>query len=228
MRPLSPALVEALQRLDACSVSNAIETFDCRLRNEGFADGRIRAMFDELLPVVGHAVTARVHCATPPDVGHTYYDRTDWWEYIRSVPSPRVVVLEDADQPPGAGAFVGEIHACIFKALGCVACVTNGAVRDVTRVRTLNFQLFAQSTTVSHAYAHIVEFGVPVVVGGLRLGTGDIVYGDRHGVLTIPDAVVSQVPAAAERILAMERNVVTLCMTAAPTIEQLRAAVREL
>ena len=43
MTPLTPELADALRRLDACRVSNAIETFECRLRNEGFADGRIRA-----------------------------------------------------------------------------------------------------------------------------------------------------------------------------------------
>src|SRR5437899_1938049 len=36
---LTPALIDSLRRLDACRVANAIETFDCRLRNEGFADG---------------------------------------------------------------------------------------------------------------------------------------------------------------------------------------------
>lgn len=55
---LTPDLVAALQRLDACRISNAIETFDCRLRNEGFANGSIRAIVQDLPPVVGHAVTA--------------------------------------------------------------------------------------------------------------------------------------------------------------------------
>ena len=43
MAQLTTELVEAFRSLDACKVSNAIETFECRLRNEGFADGSIRA-----------------------------------------------------------------------------------------------------------------------------------------------------------------------------------------
>ena len=40
--------IDALRRLDTCTVSNAIETFDVRLRNTGFADARIRCMFEDL------------------------------------------------------------------------------------------------------------------------------------------------------------------------------------
>src|SRR2546430_16157309 len=118
---LTRELVEVFRRLDACAVSNAIETFEARLRNEGFADGRIRALFDELPPVIGHAVTARIRCSTPPPVGHSYHDRTDWWTYILTVPPPRMVVVEDIDERPGMGAFIGHIHAHILQALDCVA-----------------------------------------------------------------------------------------------------------
>jgi 4-hydroxy-4-methyl-2-oxoglutarate aldolase len=227
MAPLTPELIDELRRLDTCMVSNAIETFDCRLRNEGFADGRIRAIFDDV-PVVGHAVTARIHCSAPPAVGHTYYDRTDWWNYILTIPAPRIVVVEDADERPGTGAFVGEVHANILRALGCVAYATNGSVRDLQRVHALGFQLFASHVAVSHAYVHIVDFGEPVTVGGLVVQSGDILYGDRHGLLNIPHAIVDQVPAAAARLAAAEREVVALCKSADFSLEQLRVAVRTL
>ena len=50
----------ALRRIDTCVVSNAIETFELRLRNVGFADSRIRCMFQDLPPLVGYAATARL------------------------------------------------------------------------------------------------------------------------------------------------------------------------
>src|SRR5438105_1786154 len=126
---LTPALIDSLRRLDACRVANAIETFDCRLRNEGFADGSVRASFPELPPAIGHAVTARIRGSTPPPVGHAYRDRTDWWSYILTVPPPRIVVVEDVDERPGLGAFVGHVHAQVLRALGCVGVVTNGSVQ---------------------------------------------------------------------------------------------------
>ena len=50
----------------------------------------------------------------------------------------------------------------------------------------MGFQLFAGSVSVSHSYAHIIEFGEPVEIGGLKIQSGDLMHGDRHGVLTIP------------------------------------------
>src|SRR5581483_9151427 len=104
-------------------VSNAIETFGVRLRNEGFTDRRIHCMFPQLPPVIGYAVTATIRCSTPPPVGHEYADRTDWWNHILKTPAPRIVVVQDVDDTPGLGAFVGEVHADILRALGCVAYV---------------------------------------------------------------------------------------------------------
>ena len=101
MSVLTPELVDQYRQFDSASVSNAIETFDVRLRNEGFADGRIRCLFPDQPPVVGHAVTARIRSSAPPPVGLSYHDRTDWWNYIVSVPAPRIVVVQDVDDRPG-------------------------------------------------------------------------------------------------------------------------------
>jgi regulator of RNase E activity RraA len=226
MLRLRAELVDAFRRLDTCKVSNAIETFNVRLRNEGFADSRVRAIFPDLPPVVGHAVTARIHGSAPPQVGHTYYDRTDWWSYILTVPPPRIVVVEDADARPGVGAFVGEVHANILKALGCVAYATNGSVRDLSRVRALGFQFLAPSVAVSHAYVHILDFARPVTVGGLTVASGDILFGDAHGLLNLPENLVEQIPAAVERMTAAEREVIALCQSQDFSLDRLRAVMR--
>jgi 4-hydroxy-4-methyl-2-oxoglutarate aldolase len=220
------ALFDTLRRFDSTSLANAIETFDVRLRNEGFTDGSVRAQFPELAPVVGYAVTARIRCSTPPPVGHLYYDRTDWWLYIKSVPAPRVVIVEDVDDRPGLGAFVGHVHASILKALDCVAYATNGSVRDLPAVRQTGLQLFAGGTSVSHAFVHIVDFGGPVLIGGLRVNSNDIVYGDRHGLLTIPPEIAPELPAAAARVLQQDQRVVEFCGSPAFSLETLRTIVR--
>jgi 4-hydroxy-4-methyl-2-oxoglutarate aldolase len=225
--PLTTELVDALRRLDACRVSNAIETFECRLRNEGFADGRIRAIFDDLSPVVGHAVTARIRCSTPPPVGHSYLDRTDWWAYLLTVPPPRIVVVEDVDELPGTGAFLGHVHARILQTLGCAAYVTNGSVRDLPAVRQIGFQCFAQIVAVSHAFVHLVDFDQPVTVGGLRVETGDLIYGDRHGVLTVPPAIVADIPLVAARMAEQEQRIVELCQSPHFSLDTLRTLVRQ-
>ena len=95
-------------------------------------------------------------------------------------------------------------------------------------MHALGFQLFASEVAVSHAYVHIVDFGGPVTVGGLLVQSGDILFGDRHGLLSIPHAIIEQVPAAAARLARAERDVVALCQSADFSLEQLRVAVRTL
>jgi regulator of RNase E activity RraA len=178
--------------------------------------------------VIGHAVTARIRCAAPPPVGHSYHDRTDWWTYIVSVPEPRIVVVQDVDERPGLGAFVGDVHAHILRALGCVAYVTNGTVRDLDDIKGLGFQLFASGVAVSHAFAHIIDFGQPVEVAGLAVSTGDILFGDGSGLLSVPPSIVAEVPPAAERLRTRESHIIALCRSTEFSIAGLRVLVRDL
>ncbi len=211
-----------LGSLDTCSVSNAVERFRVRLRNEGFVSGAVTCRFPDLPPVVGYAATARIRTSAPPMAGQRcYYDRMDWWTYVATVPGPRILVLEDVDRQPGVGAFVGEIHAAIGRALHCAGCVTNGAVRDLSAVRAMGFHLFSGSVAVSHSYAHIVEFGEPVEIGGLTVRSGDLMHGDRHGVHCIPLDIAAEVPAEAARIAAEERELTEFCGSSRFSLEGL-------
>jgi regulator of RNase E activity RraA len=203
--------IEKLSALDTCTVSNAIERLNVRLRNEGFASGAVRCQFRNLPPMIGYAATGRIRTTSPPMTHRCYHDRMDWWSYMASLPKPSVMVLQDADPKPGLGAFVGEIHAAIGLALKCVGCVTNGAVRNLPAVKAMGFQLFAGSVSVSHSYAHIIDFVEPVEIGGLRIQPGDLIHGDRHGVLTVPLGIAADVPAAASNVLAEERELTEFC-----------------
>ena len=185
-RQVNPNIIQLLQRTDTCTVSNAIETFNVRMRNEGYIQRDARCIFPELPPVVGYAITGRIRTNAPPIAGLCYYHRQDFWEYLSKFPSPKMIVLEDMDREPGIGALFGEIHARISKALGCVAYVTNGAVRDLEGVKAAGLQCFAGHVSLSHAYAHITEFGEPIEIGGLKISPGDLLQGDEHGVQQIP------------------------------------------
>ena len=168
-RTIKPAKLEQYRRLTTCLVASAIETFRVRLPNTGFADSSIRCIFEDQPPMAGYAATARMRSSNPRmEIGksYDYYDRTDWWNNILSIPAPRVIVIEDVDDPAGVGALIGEVHANILLALGCVGVVTNGAVRDLPDIRPTEFQMFAGNVAVSHAYAHIFDFGSKVEVGG--------------------------------------------------------------
>jgi regulator of RNase E activity RraA len=200
-----------IRAMDTCSVSNAIERLDVRPRNEGFVVGALRCQFPNFEPMLGYAVTGLIRSMTAPMTARCYYDRIDFWEYVTTIPEPRVLVLQDVDDTPGVGAFVGEMHATIALALKCVGYVTNGAVRDLAAVQELGFQLFAGSVAVSHSYAHLVEFGQPVEIGGLRIAPGDLLHGDRHGVQMIPWEIASEIPEQAAKIETVELELKKFC-----------------
>lgn len=222
IRRAPPGVLEQLRAIDTCTVSNAIERLDVRLRNEGFTDISVRCLSPNLPPMVGYAVTGRIRTALAPTARHWYYDRIDWWEYLATIPSPRVIVLEDLDPKPGRGALFGEVHAHIGRALGCIGYVTNGSVRDLPGIERTGFHLFAQGVSVSHAYAHVVDFGEPVEVGGLRVNPGDLLHGDLHGVVSVPDSIAKQIPKVAAELLARERELIQLCRSGDFSLEKLR------
>jgi len=223
---LSERQLNALRSLDTCTVSNAIETFGVRLRNTGFADSSIRCMFEDLPPMVGYAVTARLRSGSPPMQGGSYHDRSDWWQYVLQSPPPRIVVLEDVDRQPGLGAFVGDVHAAILRALGCVGYVTNGAVRELPGVRRLGLHVFAGKVAVSHAYAHIFDFGSAIEVGGLGVNAGDLLHGDRHGLLLVPKLIAADIPAAAHKLRQSEERIIAFCESGDFSLEKLREVIQ--
>ena len=203
-------MIEALKKITSPSVANAIETFKVRPRNQGQMSSEIRALFPEMGPMVGYAVTAVIRAEPEPLEGHrasTY----GWWDYVLSIPAPRVVVVHDLDEPRGQGAQWGEVQANIHKALGCVGVVTDGSVRDLDEVRALGFQFAAAHVSVSHAYVHMVDFGLPVKLGGLWVKPGDLIHADQHGVVTIPPDIADRIPDAIAKVEADERKIIDVC-----------------
>src|SRR4051794_29964558 len=108
--PLTSAQLAEIRAFDTCTVANAIERFNVRLRNEGYTSPGLRCVNGTFPPLLGYAATCRVKSSNPPVTGNYYYDRTDWWQAIEALPAPRIAVIQDADPVPGFGASIGEVH----------------------------------------------------------------------------------------------------------------------
>jgi regulator of RNase E activity RraA len=175
--------------------------------------------------MLGYAVTVMIRGSAPPTADGSYADRTDWWDYIESVPAPRIVVVQDVSSHLGLGSLIGAVHMNILRALHCVGVVTNGSVRDIPAAEAAGFHFFAGSISISHAYVHIVEIGKPVEIGGLKIKSGDLLHGDLHGVQSIPLDIAARVPATAAKIAAKDQALIALCQSPDFTIQKLRAAV---
>lgn len=224
--PLSLEQFETIRQFDTCAIANAIEQFHVRLRNEGFTGPGLRCVTGGFPRVLGYAATCRIRSADPPLGGHSYLERTDWWSAIKLLPAPRIAVIEDVDADPGAGSSVGEVHAAILQAFACHAVITNGAVRDLPQVRAMNFPMFARSVAVSHSYARVIDFGQPVHIFGLEVHSGDLLYADCHGVVSIPAAVAADVAEVAAQNRARELRIIQACQSPDFTEEQLLQTIQ--
>ena len=210
MSELTLSQLQELGQIQSCAIANAIETFNIRPRNEGFMAPAIRSIFPDLGNMIGYAVTGVISASSPPSP-HMRISRDEWVDYVLTVPQPRVIVLKDLDYPNVIGSYWGEVQSNVHKAIGCVGTVTDGGVRDLDEMKELGFFAFATEVMVSHAYVHMVEYGVPITVGGMTINPGDIIMGDKHGVLNIPKEVAPEIPSAVKKIEEDELKIIDFC-----------------
>ena len=225
-QPLPAETFDALRQFDTCTLANAIETFNVRLRNEGFTRPGLRCVTGGSPRLLGYAATCKVRSADPPMTGNAYMDRNDWWEEIGSIPEPRIAIVQDLDASALGASTIGEVHAAILKAFHCEGAVTNGAVRDIPGVARMQFPMFASAVSVSHAYMHIVEYGQPVEIFGLVIRPGDLLCVDVHGIVSIPLQIASAIPEAASQIRTKDQKIVDLCQSPEFSLEKLLKAVQ--
>jgi 4-hydroxy-4-methyl-2-oxoglutarate aldolase len=95
-------------------------------------------------------------------------------------------------------AVTGDLLLGMARNNGAAAFVTDGCVRDIPGIRQVAIPCFAIGVTPnSPAREGPATVGMPVVVAGVPVATGDIVAGDQDGVVVIP---FDRVDACIERL----------------------------
>lgn len=72
----------------------------------------------------------------------------------------------------------------------------------------------------------MVDFGTPIEIFGLPVRTGDLLYADCHGVLSVPPEIAAQIPAVAARLAAKERVIIDFCRSLEFSLETLQEKVK--
>jgi len=201
--PLSTADLKLLAQYDTPTISNVIELFEVRPRSAGYMDGRIRACFPEMPPIVGYASTATMRTAWPRAEGDVHSGLDEQVARFAELPGPAIVVFQDLDDPPIAATF-GEVMCSSYQCFGALGIITSGPARDLDQVRRLGFAAFSDGVICSHAFSHITSVHQPVRAGGLEVRPGDLLHADANGVCAIPHAIASQVAHAAADFVACE------------------------
>jgi len=97
-------------------------------------------------------------------------------------------------------AFWGELLSTACKHKGVAGALTDGPVRDTTRMRALGFKVFGVQTSpldINSRY-EVVEHNVPAVIDGVLINPGDLIVGDVDGVVVVPKAAIAEVIARVE------------------------------
>lgn len=227
--PAAPTVTQeqfaALAKLDTPSVCNGLEMLDSKYRTQFWTQEPLVCAFPELPAMVGYACTATLRSTQPGKPGRE--NRIKYYEYVASVPAPRVVMIADLDGARrGFGAFWGEVNSTIHQALGCLGVVTDGGVRDLHAVAP-GFQFLAGRITPSHAYADVVDFGGEVSVAGMVVKSGDLVHADRHGAAVIPADRVQALLDAIALIAKREAAIMATCRKPGFTVDALKKIFAE-
>ena len=85
-------------------------------------------------------------------------------------------------------ALWGELMSTRARHLKAAGAVLDGYVRDTSGILTLDFPTFGHGSYAQDQgpRGKVVDYGVAVEIGGIRIRPGDILFGDRDGVLVIP------------------------------------------
>ena len=111
---------------------------------------------------------------------------------------------------------------------GAVALVTDGLVRDFDGIVEVGLPVFCAGLTPNSPYGKGPgTVGAPVVIGGVSVSSGDVILGDRDGVVVVPfdrlDAVIAEVARVGELEAALDARVAE-GLTAPPSIVDLVAS----
>jgi regulator of RNase E activity RraA len=203
--PLTAEQLADLRALDTPTVCNALEVVVPERRSWGYTVRPLHCAKPGLPPIVGYARTATIRARHPSGRSATEDRdaRLAYYRHVATPPIPTVTVVEDLDDPPGYGAWWGEVHTSVHQGLGSLGVVTNGSIRDLP-VNAPDFQLLAGSVGPSHAHVHVVDVGVTVTVAGMTVRPGDLVHADQHGAVVIPAEAAPELAAAADRLAGQE------------------------
>jgi 4-hydroxy-4-methyl-2-oxoglutarate aldolase len=128
-------------------------------------------------------------------------------------------VLVAATGGSTAAAVTGDLLLGVARNRGVVGFVTDGLVRDLADLETLGLPAYAMGLTPnSPTRRGPGAVGMPIVCGGRAIASGDVIAGDRDGVVVVPQHCLAETLAALERVKAAESAM----------LERIRAGAREL
>lgn len=190
--------IENIERTDAGLVQRAHDYAAANLSdgmNKFYTmDHGIKQMYDSP-KMVGTAVTVKVRSG----------DNLMLHKALGLIKPGDVLIVET--QGGFNYAVAGELMVRCMKEIGLAGMVVDGTVRDLDECRKMGMPIFARGTVCGAGdKMGPGEVNFPVSCGGVAVMPGDIVVGDKDGVVVIPRADAIDVFSAADKKLAAEKK----------------------
>lgn len=206
MKVLSSAELNRIAEFDIPTLSNGLDRLNVRPLNKGFMDASIQEIIPKSKTYIGYAATAKISCDVPAaDIQKENLLR--YYGHVKDTAGPTITLVEDIDPVP-VGALWGEVNVLTHMAIGCVAVVTNGGIRDLNELDNMDFGCFGSRKVTARAYLHVVEYGGTVQVGGIEIKPMDLICADRHGVIIIPEEAAPYLADACMEDIEAEKSLI--------------------
>ncbi|MEJ6488920.1 fumarylacetoacetate hydrolase family protein [Leucobacter sp. USCH14] len=177
----------------------AVATVSAALRKRGFVDIFIDGVHPnhEGDAILGVAKTLRF-IPFRPDLFKKYGGGFNAQKRAFDTVNPGEVLVVEARGVPETGT-VGDVLALRAQVRGAEGIVTDGGVRDFAAVQQFDIPVFSQGAHPSVLGRRHVPWEVDVTIacGGAAVQPGDIIMGDRDGVIVIPPSLLAEVAAEA-------------------------------
>ena len=222
---VSRAIVEKLGEYSTPTILNGLKRLGVTPQQMQTADRNIaKCMSPDLGVSCGFAVTRKM--ATRRDGGPSRILDAAPDQGLLAIDGPRFLAVENVGDWQGPVCIWGDVTSHIHTALDCRAGITNGPVRDLPEMEALGFQSFANGAAVGGGFVDLLEINVPVAVAGLDVLPGDLLHGDRHGVVKIPSELAARLPEAIAAHAAWEASIIAACEEKPFDIEALAQAMK--
>ena len=187
------------ERLEGLPVAVVADVLDGLGHREQTMAPRVRPLF-ESARVAGRARTVQVEATTLVPARREDRYRLQL-AAIEGLTEGDVLVTSRTEV-----SFWGELLSTAARARGSPGIVVDGYVRDVAAVEAMGFPAFCTGVHAADALGRceVVSIGERIVSGDVVVEDGDLVAGDRDGVVVVPSAAAEEALAAAEEKLSGE------------------------
>lgn len=197
------------EKLSSTNVSDALDAMGLKGATYG-----IRPMWHTMGKVIGPVVTVKLTAAGLTKGKH----HLGIWA-IEAADSGDVILIDNGGRLDTS--CWGGILANGAQIKGVSGVVIDGAMRDLDDCIEIGFAVYARGTVVATARGRIMEESTNVMVqfGGVQVRPGDIAFGDRSGVVVVPQEKIEEVLEKAEELFEKEEAMIAALRSGKPALQ---------